>query len=66
MDLRYKKLWFRLAYPKGQMKLIAQHITEQMAIFEAQIFQDRSDNEPVGNFTATCTVEDSPNYIEAA
>ena len=66
MDLRYKKLWFRLAYPKGRMKLIAQHITEQMAIFEAQIFLDRSDNEPVGNFIATCTVEDSPNYIEAA
>lgn len=66
MDLRYKKLWFRLAYPKGRMKLIAQHITEQMAIFEAQIFLDRSDNEPVGNFIATCTVADSPNYIEAA
>ncbi len=66
MDLRYKKLWFRLAYPKGRLKLIAQHITEQMAIFEAQIFLDRSDNEPVGNFIATCTVEDSPNYIEAA
>lgn len=66
MDLRYKKLWFRLAYPKGRMKLIAQHITEQMAVFEAQIFLDRSDNEPVGNFIATCTVEDSPNYIEAA
>lgn len=66
MDLRYKKLWFRLAYPKGRMKLIAQHITEQMAIFEAQIFLDRSDNEPVGNFTATCTVEKSPNYIEVA
>ena len=66
MDLRYKKLWFRLAYPKGRMKLIAQHITEQMAVFEAQIFLDRSDNEPVGNFIATCTAEDSPNYIEAA
>lgn len=66
MDLRYKKLWFRLAYPKGRMKLIAQHITERMAIFEAQIFLDRSDNEPVGNFTATCTAEKSPNYIEAA
>ncbi len=66
MELRYKKLWFRLAYPNGRMKLIAQHITEQMAIFEAQIFLDRSDNEPVGNFTATCTAEKSSNYIEAA
>lgn len=66
MDLRYKRLWFRLAYPNGRMRLITKHITEQMAIFEAQIFLDRSDNEPVGNFTATCTAEQSPNYIETA
>lgn len=66
MDLRYKKLWFRLAYPKGRMKLIAQKITEQMAIFEAQIYLDRSDNEPIGNFTATCTCEESQDYIRAA
>lgn len=66
MDLRYKRLWFRLAYPNGRMRLITKHITEQMAIFEAQIFLDRSDNEPVGNFTATCTAEQSANYIETA
>lgn len=66
LDLRYKKLWFRLAYPKGRMKLIARHITEQMAIFEAQIYLDRSDNEPVGNFIATCTNEQAADFVKAA
>lgn len=66
LDLRYKKLWFRLAYPKGRMKLIARHITEQMAIFEAQIYLDRSDNEPVGNFTATCTYEQAEDFVKTA
>lgn len=66
LNLRYKKLWFRLAYPKGRMRLIARHITEQMAIFEAQIYLDRSDNEPVGNFTATCTYEQAKDFVKAA
>lgn len=66
LDLRYKKLWFRLAYPKGRMKLIARHITEQIAIFEAQIYLDQSDNEPVGNFTATCTYEQAADFVKAA
>ena len=68
LDLRYKKLWFRLAYPQGRLKLNALRITEQLAIFEAKVFLDRSDSEPVGNYTATCTVENAPNgsYVEAA
>lgn len=66
LELRYKKLWFRLKYPKGRMKLITRQITEQMAIFEAQIYLDRSDNEPVGNFTATCTYGQAPDFVKAA
>ena len=31
LDLRYKKLWFRLANPKGRIRLNALRITEQMA-----------------------------------
>ena len=38
LDLRYKKLWFRLANPKGRIRLNALRITEQMAIYEAQVF----------------------------
>ena len=36
LDLRYKKLWFRLACPTGRLKLNALRITEKMAIFEAR------------------------------
>ena len=41
LDLRYKKLWFRLANPKGRIRLNALRITEQMAIYEAQVFLER-------------------------
>lgn len=46
LDLRYKKLWFRLAHPHGRLKLNALRITEQLAIFEAGVYLDRSDSEP--------------------
>ena len=41
LDLRFKKLWFRLAHPKGRIRLNPLRITEQMAIFEAQVYLDR-------------------------
>lgn len=68
LDLPYKKLWFRLANPKGRIRLHALSITEQLAIFEAQIFLDRSDAEPIGNFTACCEKEQAPDgqYIQVA
>lgn len=64
LDLRYQKLWFRLAHPQGRMKLTALHITDQMAIFEAKVFLDRSDNEPISSFVASMTREETPNYIK--
>lgn len=68
LDLPYKKLWFRLLYPNGRIKLKALRVTEQMAIFEAQIFLDRTDQEPISSFTASCARENSPNgrYVEDA
>ena len=68
LDLRYKKLWFRLANPRGRIRLNPLSITEQMAIFEAQVFLDRSDENPVGSFTSGCRREDAPEgrYIQAA
>lgn len=68
LDLPYKKLWFRLLYPNGRIKLKALRVTEQMAIFEAQIFLDRTDLEPISSFTASCARENSPNgrYVEDA
>lgn len=68
LDLPYKKLWFRLLYPNGRIKLKALRVTEQMAIFEAQIYLDRMDPEPISSFTASCAKEDSPGgrYVEDA
>lgn len=68
LDLRYKKLWFRLVYPNGRLKLNALRITEQLAIFEARVYMDRSDAEPIGNFTAACTCGEIPDghYVKAA
>lgn len=68
LDLRYKKLWFRLANPKGRIRLNPLRITEQMAVFEAQVYLDRSDENPVGSFTSCFTKEESPDgrYVQAA
>ena len=65
LDLKYKKLWFRLAYPKGKIKLNRLRVTEKSAIFEALIYLDRNDSEPVASCTADCT-SDTPDYIQAA
>lgn len=64
LDLRYQKLWFRLAHPHGRMKVTALRITDQMAIFEAKVFLGGNDNEPTSNFIASLTREDTPNYIK--
>ena len=68
LDLRFKKLWFRLAHPKGRIRLNPLRITEQMAIFEAQVYLDRGDENPVGSFTSCCTKEEAPGgqYVQAA
>ncbi len=68
LDLPYKKLWFRLACPNSRTFLKPLRITDQMAIFEAQLFLDRSDPEPIANFTSTMIARDVPGgrYIQAA
>ncbi len=68
LDLPYKKLWFRLACPKGRLKLKPLRITEQMAIYEAQVFWHRDDVEPISSFTSSILASQAPNgqYIQAA
>ena len=52
LDLSVKKLWFRLKYPNGRIKLSALKITDQLAIIEARVFFDKNDTQPVSSFTA--------------
>ena len=66
LDLPYQKLWFRMAHPNGRMRLTALRITEQMAIFEAKVFLDRSDAEPFSMSTAQQTTQDSRDFVKAA
>lgn len=68
LDLQYKKLWFRLAHPEGRIKLKPLRITEQLAIYEAQVYLSREDDEPVSNFTSSILRTEAPNgqYVQAA
>ena len=68
LDLNVKKLWFRLKYPNGRIKLSALKITDQLAIIEARVFLDKNDTQPVSSFTAQTNNQTTPGglYIEMA
>lgn len=68
LDLRYKKLWFRLKYPNGRIKLSPLKITDQLAIIEARVFFDKKDSEAIANYTVSCEAKSVPDgrYVEAA
>ena len=66
LDLPYKRLWFRLAYPNGRMLLNPLRVTDQMAIFEAQVFFSREDSTPASSFTSDKKAREVRNYIRAA
>lgn len=68
LDLGYMRAWFRMSRPNGRLRFKPLRITEQLAIFEAQVFLDRNDAEPFSNFTAQCTLEeaDDGDYVKAA
>ena len=51
LDLKYKKLWFRLKYPNGRIKLSALKITDQLAIIEARVYFDKNDTQPKASFS---------------
>lgn len=66
LGLPYKRLWFRLACPSGRLLLNPLRITDQMAIFEAQVFFQREDPTPASSFTSTKTAQEARGYIRAA
>ena len=68
LDLSYKRLWFRLAHPNGKMLLNPLRITDQIAMFEAQIYLNRDDPGPVASFTSAALAGDAPGgrYIRTA
>ncbi len=68
LDLKYKKLWFRLKYPAGRIKLSALKITDQLAIIEARVYFDKNDAQPRASFIAQRDAKTTPGglYIESA
>lgn len=68
LELRYKKLWFRLKYPAGRTRLTPLRITDQLAIIEAKVFFDKDDADPASSYIVTMTQENAPAglYIQAA
>ena len=63
LEPRYQRLWFRLACPDGKMLLNRLRITDQIAVYEAQVFLSREDNQPITNFTAAAP---AGRYVQAA
>ena len=67
LDLSYKKLWFLLVHPNGRMLTNILRVTDQMAMFEAQLFADRDDNTVLAQFTSCHTRSESGSqYIRNA
>lgn len=68
LDLKYKKLWFRLKYPNGRIKLSSIRITDQLAIIEARVYFDKNDTQPKSSFIAQREAKSTPGglYIESA
>lgn len=68
LEPRYQRLWFRLACPDGKMLLNRLRVTDQIAIYEAQVFLSREDNQPIANFTAAVEKAQAPagRYVQTA
>jgi len=68
LPLKYKKLWFRLKYPQGRVRITNLRITDQLAMIEARVFLDRRDTEAVASYTATCDAKSIPDgkYVQYA
>ncbi len=68
LPLKYKKLWFRLKYPQGRVRITNLRITDQLAMIEARVFLDRRDTEAVSSYTVTCDAKSVPDgeYVKHA
>ena len=68
LDLRYKRLWFRLACPNGRMLLKPLRISDQLAIIEAQVYFSKDDPVPAASFTSEQRRENVPGgeFLRAA
>ncbi len=68
LDLKIKKLWFRLKYPNGRIKLSPLTITDRLAVIEARVYLDKGDEQPAFTFTAQTEKASTPGglFVEVA
>ncbi len=68
MTLEGTKRWFRLACPNGGLVLNPLRVADTMAIFEARVFADTGDRNPLASFIATQRADKAKGeaYILAA
>ena len=66
LDLPYKRLWFRLTYPNGKMLLKPVRLTDQLAVFEAMVYAEKEDTEPLARFSSSASAAENSNYVQAA
>lgn len=45
LDVKYRKLWFRLVHPTGKITSIVRSFSENAALVEARIYLDKTDEE---------------------
>ena len=45
LDVKYRKLWFRLKHPMGKIKKLFHTLNEQVAICEARVYLSKDDGE---------------------
>lgn len=68
LDLPYKRLWFRLACPNGRMVIKPLQVNDQLAVFEAMVYAEKSDPEPLARFTSSVSAQDAlgGKFVQAA
>lgn len=71
LDVKYRKLWFRLKYPLGKITKTIVHLTEQLAIVEARVYINKEDG--VQDYIANAFAQiqyalgdDSKRHLETA
>ena len=62
LDVKYRKLWFRLVYPMGKIISIVRSFSENAALVEARIYLDKCDAED--NFIANAFSQKSGQRIQ--
>lgn len=72
LDVKYRKLWFRLAHPLGKIKKIFHALNAEVAICEARVYLNKDDPEEqyVGSGTAQRFFKEGDkfgeSYVESA